>query len=62
MKLIKNIAVLFGLIMLTVVVISLPFWNPFQMDFGNKVAWWVAFGGGLVYIWVHVLRNHILKP
>jgi len=53
----KDIAAWSLLLILTGVVISLPFWNPYPMDLGARIFWWIFFGGAMVYIWVRFFRR-----
>ncbi len=56
-RFLKNLVMRFILLILTGVVITLPFWNPYQMNLGGKIVWWVLFGGAMVYIWVQSFRR-----
>jgi len=45
------------LIALTVVFVTLPWWNPCKMSLGDKITWWAVFGLGTGYVW---LRSFLL--
>ena len=43
-----------GVLVLHGLVWSLPFWNPYPMGIGEIVAWYIIFGGAVIYITYYV--------
>ncbi len=56
-----------GLLLLTIAVIMLPivemkgYLVNEPMNWGAAITWWILFGGGVSYIWVHWLRGRWSK-